>query len=207
MISHRHRCIFVHIPKTGGSSIEDAIWERPRRVEDLWMGFVRPGFNKYQSGGLQHLLARQIREEVGEDIFARYFKFSVVRNPWDRAVSQWRYMTTRKDLPEFFGIGPDAPLADYLEAAAASGHVQALPQWDFLHDTDGARLVDVIGRFETLAQDAAAIFERIGLTGVALPHAMKSERDADYRLYHDARSRALVERLYARDIEAFGYSF
>ena len=41
MISHKHKCIFVHIPKTGGSSMENLIWPKWNRSEsDLWLGFV-----------------------------------------------------------------------------------------------------------------------------------------------------------------------
>ena len=83
VISHDKKCIFIHIPKCGGTSVEDVIWPKGkgRTEEDLWMGFVNRFENKYQTGGLQHLLAWQVREEVGSDVFSDYYKFSFVRNP------------------------------------------------------------------------------------------------------------------------------
>ena len=94
MISYEKRCIFIHIPKCGGTSIENIIWpDTEQRTErNLWMGFVSKYHNKYQTGGLQHLLARQVLEEVGKDVFDSFYKFVIVRNPWDRIVSQFAYM-------------------------------------------------------------------------------------------------------------------
>ena len=113
MISHDRRCIFIHIPKTGGTSIEDAIWPKPRREEDLWMGFVAPGRNKYQPGGLQHLLARQVRLEVGADVFARYFKFAIIRNErWNLAIRTSMNLNPNPRL-ENFEISDDAELAGF----------------------------------------------------------------------------------------------
>jgi hypothetical protein len=81
MISDTLNCIFVHIPKSGGTSIEDVLWPGARAESDLWMGSIDAYHNKYQTGGLQHLLARQIRQEVGVEKFSRCFRFSFVRNP------------------------------------------------------------------------------------------------------------------------------
>lgn len=94
MLFRKHNAIFIHFPKTGGSSIEDMIWPDidSRSEEDLWKGFVRPFYNKYQTGGLQHLCAHQIRDEVGRDFFRDAYKFTMVRNPWDKVVSQFVFM-------------------------------------------------------------------------------------------------------------------
>jgi hypothetical protein len=206
MISHELRCIFVHIPKTGGTSMEDVIWPRPRTEEDLWMGFVSARGNKYQTGGLQHLLARQIRQEVGHEIFRDYFKFAVVRNPWDRAVSQFCYTRLRTDLHALIGMTAETSFSDYLALIERREHVQWLPQFDFLHDADGSILVDFVGRFERLEQDAGSIFSRLCLEAKTLPHTNASDR-RPYREYFDASSKRRIERLYGQDIEAFGYEF
>lgn len=206
MISHTHRCIFVHIPKTGGTSIEDVLWPGTRSESDLWMGFVSRFHNKYQTGGLQHLLASQIRTEVGDDIFSSYFKFVVVRNPWDRLVSQYSYLDRRADLRGYFGIEEGVRFSDYVEAIARSDHVQVKPQVDFTH-SNGVQLVDFVARFERLDEDFAFVATRLGLAGITLPHVNKSDRDPDYRRYYDVATRRRAGEIFARDIEIFGYSF
>ena len=147
MISHEKKCIFIHIPKCGGTSIEDVIWpkDRGRTDEDLWMGFVTRFENKYQTGGLQHLLAWQVREEVGCDVFSAYYKFAFVRNPWDRIVSQYAYMQQRSDLMDYLGMTSETEFKACLELIRLKEHVQWMPQVRFLLDHDGSPLVDRIG--------------------------------------------------------------
>jgi hypothetical protein len=130
------KCIFVHIPKTGGTSIEDSIWGpdwSQRTEEQLWMGVVRPGFNKYQSAGLQHLLASQIRQEAGTTTFAECFSFAFVRNPWDKVVSQFHYLGTRPVLRKYMGLGRWGSFASYVRILADhhDRHVQSFEQWRF----------------------------------------------------------------------------
>jgi hypothetical protein len=207
MISHKHRCVFVHIPRTGGSSVESVIWPGERTEAELWMGFVSPMRNRYQTGGLQHLLARQIRTVVGADTFNAWFRFSIVRNPWDKAISQYAYMRGRPDLRQYVGMAEDAPFAEYLARISEIEHVQWMPQHAFIQDTDGNDLIDFIGRFETLEADTRRIFLRLGIDCPTLPHINASARAGDYRSYFDAGTRAAVARMYAADIERFAYRF
>ena len=146
MISHKHKCIFIHIPKCGGASVEDVLFKpiKERTTKDLWM-FP----SKYQTGGLQHLMASHIIEEVGEDIFKEYFKFSFVRNPWDKMISQFNYtIAQRRDIQKYIGINKNSSFNEYLNRVfSADIHVQWDQQHKFIH-INGMNAVDFIGRFE-----------------------------------------------------------
>lgn len=204
MISHTYRCIFIHIPRTGGTSIENVIWPGDRSERDLWMGFVSKYRNKHQTGGLQHLLASQVREEVGEPAFGAYFKFAFVRNPWDKAVSQYMLTRRRPDLQEFIGMNEADSFKRYLELIGRREHVQWAPQYRFISDENGQQIVDFIGRFEHLERDALHVFSRIGAQG-PLPHAHATER-LPLSDYYDREAVEIVAHHYAHDIELFGYS-
>lgn len=167
------------------------------------MGFVSEYHNKYQTGGMQHLLARHIRTEVGEAVFDAYFKFAFVRNPWDKAVSQYAYMKKRPDLRTFLGMEEDDSFKRYLELTKLRKHVQWEAQWMFLFDDDGKQLVDYIGRFEHLAEDAAKVFDILGIQA-EVPHLNVSGRSA-METYYDSESAAMVAEMYRADIDLFGY--
>lgn len=172
------------------------------------MGFVDRYRNKYQTGGLQHLTASQIRQEVGEGRFSSYFKFAVVRNPFDRLVSQFAYMRSRADLRAYVGMSPDASFAEYLGLIEAKLHVQWAPQCSFLYDGEEREvlLVDFVARFESIIDDAAAIFEQLGLADAQLPHLNQTRRQP-YRNYFTARLRRRVEDMYREDLDRLGYGF
>ncbi len=205
MISHRYKCIFVHIPKCGGTSIEDAIWPEPRSVEDLWMGFRRKYHNKYQTGGLQHLYAIHIREEVGEDIFNSYFKFTITRNPWDKAISQYFYMQKRPDLREFVGMKEDDPFDRYLDLIKNKNHVQWAPQTNFLFDENGDEMIDFYGRLENMNGDTQLIFNRIGIDA-KITH-VNVTKHKHYSTYYTEELEERIADMYHDDIHFLNYAF
>jgi hypothetical protein len=206
MVSRTHRCIFVHIPKCAGNSVQKVIWPGKWTEEDLWGGFIDQYHNKYQTGGLQHLLARQIREEVGRKRFDSYFKFTIVRNPFDRTVSQFAYMKRRPDLRQFVGMREDASFAEYVDLIQRRTHVQWEPQYSFILDDEGGTIVDFVGRFELIDRDMQVVFDRIGLGGRELPVGNRSDR-GPYRDYYTDETREQVGAMYRTDLEQFEYEF
>ena len=204
MISHSHKCIFVHIPKCGGTSVEDALFKpyRRRSKKDLF-----GGPNKYQTGALQHLMSSHIIKEVGEDIFNQYFKFSFVRNPWDKMVSQYHYsITLREDLLNYIGISKFSSFKEYIHNVSKSKiHVQWDQQYKFLYINKKC-VVDFIGRFENLQQDFNIVCDKIGIPQQQLSHKKKSKHK-HYTEYYDDETREIVAEKYAKDIEYFGYEF
>ena len=211
-ISREKRFVFVHVPKTGGTSIEAALgvhgdW----RVEDRERFYgkiaspdlVERGFlTRY----LQHLTMGEILELAPET--ADFFRFAFVRNPYDRLVST--YFNTDPDLLrrarergiELEGLS----FPRFVQAAGALEHVHLRPQSDFLLDVAGTRAVEFVGRFEALREDFGEVCRRLGVRS-RLPHRNRSQRRQSYRVMYDGDSRRFVEERYARDLEAFSYDF
>lgn len=196
VVSDRARCIFIHIQKTGGASIEALL-----RQHDPNMG---SGLHE----GRRHMFARDVRTIAGPERWHRYFKFAFVRNPWDRLVS-WYHMCMQAHAPNAFSqyVRQHAPTfeAFVMDMTAGMGKRTTYNQLDYVTDEAGAMLVDFIGRYESLDRDFAQVSERLGLP-LELPHLNQSQH-RHYRDYFTDRMRAIVAKRFERDIDYFGYAF
>lgn len=96
LISHKHKWIFVHVPKNGGSTITSALQEyadvEGAEYHELVLGHKFKN-DKIDANFFQHDTATVIKEKFnGQGLdYDSYFKFGVVRNPMDRLVSKWNY--------------------------------------------------------------------------------------------------------------------
>jgi hypothetical protein len=213
MISHKYRCIFVEVPKTGSTSIRSIlgippkphqnIWEMKYDLEHYWTRYYGLGNRLLASFYL--LLSPQKRKAVGRRQFESYFKFGFVRNPWDRAVSLY-------ERREGLQMKEKMSFDDFIDwmRYSSSTCVHPVPhryQLDWFVDPHGRVVVDFIGRFETVEKDWAFIARKLGLSP-QLPHLNKNpQRKKHYTEYYTARTRSIVAERFSQDIEYFGYEF
>ena len=208
MICRDHQCIFVHIPKAAGQSIEQ-FFLRLVRLSWQTRASLLLRFNPDPKLGprrLAHLTASEYIScgHISEPEFNSFFKFSFVRNPWDRLVSEYEFRRRRLecDFKAFLFECFPAP-------GPSDAYRHVLPQYRFLFDENGRQLVDFIGRFEKLRADFQVVLRKLGISEGAgdLPHRNRAHSRKTYQEYYDAEARKFVELLYARDIELFNYRF
>jgi hypothetical protein len=197
VISHEHKAIFVHQRKCAGSSICIAF--------GIQWAFDNINWH-YLNGGVN------TREN---DAYPDFFRFSVVRNPYDRFISGWRYCEFTRDLPIVEVLrnmpAPD-PLTDNPndpEGRAGFGYIHITrPQHEILFRADGTMGVDFVMRFENLQEDFDRVCKIIGKPRCGLPLTNFTLRKKYQHYFDDSpEARQLLEKHFERDFELFGYHY
>ena len=199
MISFQKRFLFVHIPKTAGNSIQSVLRDYSedelvalRKEQD---GIERFGLRNPNYKVRKHSKLSEYREALGDEQFHNLYKFTCIRNPWDRMVS---YYFTPTQSPETWSrkkfretIFKALSVADYLR----------------LNDEkDPFGNVDYVMRFENLAEDFRMVCSHLDVSPPSLPQLNRSNR-AHYSKYYDGELREIVRARFGAEIERFGYTF
>ena len=200
MISFQKRFLFVHIPKTAGNSIQTVLRHYSedeivalRAEQD---GIERFGLRNPNYKIKKHSTLAEYRAALGEARLRDLYKFTCVRNPWDRMVSYY-FGTTQLvetlDRKEFRKlILRTLSVRDYLQLDKG--------------EADPFGNVDYIMRFENLAGDFRAVCARLGIPDAPLPQYNRSNRE-HYSKYYDAKLCELIRKRFASEIDRFGYTF
>ena len=205
IISARHKYVFVAVPKTGTHAVRHAL--RPHMVagdmEQVGL-FVKRQFPVAQLAriGHGHVSLQELQAYMDPQKFKEYFKFAFVRNPFDRFVSYCSFITREGGG---FARDPQKVMRRFL-AEPPHEHVLFRPQHSFMTDSEGELLVDYVGRVESMQESFDFIARKIGIPAIQLEKVNSSER-AEYREYYDQELIDGVAKLYARDLELFGYAF
>jgi hypothetical protein len=214
LLSHRYRFLFVHIAKTGGTSVRAAlsrrIWLDPWRIP-MFICSRLSHLSGHRLGCKfpRHAKAIAAKEMLPQEFFDSLFKFCFVRNPWDLQVSSFHHL--KRERPHLVG---DREFGDFLRYKFAADRpyqyhldISAERQSDYVVDLEGRVIVDFVGRYENLADDYDYVQRRIGLMPRPLPRLRAASDREDYRRYYTDETAELVMRHYGMDIERFGYRF
>lgn len=213
-ISHKYKLIFIHIPKTGGQSIEKSLGiygadNNGSNELDLKLAY---GYREKRKA-LQHC---NVAELLGLNIITEeqkrdYFKFSFVRNPWDRFVSEyyWRIQLYSKEgrsfcnmtFPEFV---ESRTVKTYTEPDVTDDHY--LPQSDYVYSPGGEMYIDYLGRFESLESDFYKVCDINHIPRMKLPRVDRTNH-GHYSTYYSPKTKKQVEKYYMKDIDNFKYTF
>ncbi|WP_158681668.1 sulfotransferase family 2 domain-containing protein [Microbulbifer pacificus] len=185
--------LFVHIPKTAGISLSYALYGREighRKLSDYL----------------------QVDASYAENLF----KFSVVRNPWDRLVSAYSYLKqggqyssvsdcifSRSTLWKYDTF--EKMVNKWLSAETVTSYFHFEPQFSYLVGADGEIAVDKVLKFESLSADLSSIQDQMGRR-LDLAQKNKSTRK-NYKEYYDETMVKKVASVYEQDIELLGYNF
>ncbi len=208
IVSNYKSFIFLHIPKSAGSSIVKTIG----RYGDT------SNTDVFAARTLKHEVARVIRE-VDPGRFDQYLTFCFVRNPWDRLVSWYFYENKLQ-----YGFSHVFPKFDdfvaYLDKAWEYISLQweykmyrvmndpfviPLPQTDYVWDGEGRLMVDYVGRFENVREDFYQLMKVLDLQA-NLTHQNRTVHKT-YQEYYTKNTRDVVEKLFRKEISFWDYQF
>ena len=188
-ICHKKKIIFIHPSKCAGKSIEHILF----------------GFIKMQKS--QHESIDKFKDKK----FKEYFKFSIVRNPYDRFVSLYFDSKDRiekdkwknKSFKDFVQYHYDFYKNNKKFIRTNAGNVLNMVS------IDNIVAVDKILKFENLKEDYYNMLKELKIDGkkFKLPHINKSRKSKHYSFYYDAETKKIIKEMYKKDIEYFKYNY
>lgn len=186
MILKKEKIIFIHAPRTSGTSIENQCLSG-RQVPD----------------GMKHFNAKMMKKVVGQQFWNESFKFSIVRNPWDRVISLYHmpyFGPGYRDIGALSGKTLESFITKYSPAPWEHG-VQCS---DYLNEE-----VDFIIRFENRQNDLAQLSKITDglLTIDNKVHHRATKRKKNYVDFYNQTTRKMVEEMYHEDMARFNYKF
>lgn len=200
MISFKRNFLFIHYPKTAGNSIQESLLpfsddvitkEKPHQD-----GIERFGVSNEELGTLKHFTYKQYSEIIEPEVFSKIFKFSTIRNPWERLIS--------------FFFSPHRGCIVWSKQEFLKFINQVLPFCHYVSPSCSERelcpALDYVIRYENLKEDFQKVTKLIGVC-VKSPKIRNKSIRQHYSRYYDDELIELIRYKFKEEIEFGNYSF
>ena len=214
IISPGRSYVFVHIPKTGGTALTLALENRAMK-DDILIGDTpkararRGRVKALQAKGRlwKHSTLADIDGVLTPADLAGMFCFTLVRNPWDRAVSYYHWLRAQSFAHPAVGLAKALNFSDFLGHPQTRTAFRLWPASAYMRDRTGTEQCKLFARLEHLNSDLAPLETHLGFRLTPLPRANESDRKRDWHSFYTDRDAALIAEDCAEDIARFGYAF
>ena len=203
----KHNAFFFHTPKAGGTSIEifflndDGVYinhhnlskrlnqqQREKyKIATEWL----PSPYTSQHATCEHVVQTELWKKVN-------YSFTIVRNPWDRVISEWKYLQQETNK---LTITLDEVINMFIVGSGA----HFIPQWKYAYLNDNL-VVDDIFKLEDIAAAEKKLSEVFNIQ-VKIPRFNNTHRDNDYRKYFTQEQLDKLENVLEKDARTFNYVF
>ncbi|MDO6562455.1 sulfotransferase family 2 domain-containing protein [Amphritea sp. 1_MG-2023] len=200
MISIQKKFLFIHVPKTGGNSIQNIL--KVYSEDDIVvLAKHQDGIERFEVRNKiydikKHSILSHYKSVLEPDTYESLFKFATIRNPWEKMISFYfsPHRGVKKwDRNNFIALLNNvAPLRHYVCEGAQSIKV----------DSE----LDYLIKFENLDEDFGIVCKNLGIPEITLPRRNQSNR-RHYSKYYDSELIQLVEDRFKEEIEFGNYSF
>lgn len=212
IISHKHKFIFIHIPKCAGTTITVSLkdyygYNSPEKLRNADLNDFAVFKVARRYGNAYYLEQHSTYNEVKEYFdnnnlnINEYFKFSCMRNPWERVVSYYEYAHKMAAICNIEWCNKVASMSFF---EFITKHTD--PQLNWVCNKKNNVAVDFLGSGRNIQKDFNIICDKLGIPQQQLPHINKSTHK-HYTEYYDDEARQIVAEKYAKDIEYFNYKF
>lgn len=189
LVSDRLRFVFVHVPKSGGTSIK----------QELARHHDHPGLER--GSETKHLTPDELRAGWPSVPLDEYFSFAFVRDPFEYLVSFWCHKTQNPTHPDHRAVADHETFGRWVDAIADR---RSMWQSSYTHDADGEPVLDFVGRLESLEADYGQVAAKLGIAPTRLGHWNRSRHGAVADFY-DIELAERVVAAFKRDFELLGF--
>lgn len=225
-VCHEKKLIMIHIPKNAGTSVGIGLGMNYGGGHLTALELKNNGYPHWEGEHSEDKL-----KQVYIDDWDSYFKFAIVRNPFDRVVSNYEFIKSENSF--WHMINPDGskpvwnesicppkdihPEYEKTSCKSFKEVVKEIPrrmensygwreQWPFILDENGNNMMDYICRYENIDDYIHGLCSHLDIKYSKLLTLNKSHR-RDYKEYYDDETIEIVSNIYKKDLDIFNYEF